>query len=128
MQNVRLIGGDSIEGQLNGTIPSTDAGQRQDPGSLIDASHIDIEAMGQFDMGGSSGGGKSDDMPSMEGFDFSGFDMPSGFGDFSGSFPGSFGSSSMSKMKNLLSFGICLVLMIISLVALKLYKRNKGTR
>lgn len=46
----------SIEGQLNGTIPSTDAGQRQDASSLIDASHIDIEAMGQFDMGGAMGG------------------------------------------------------------------------
>ena len=46
----------SIEGQLDGTIPSTDAGQRQDSSSLIDASHIDIGAMGQFDMGGNTGG------------------------------------------------------------------------
>ena len=48
--------GKSIEGQLDGTIPSTDAGQRQDSSALIDASHLDIEAMGQFDMGGGGGG------------------------------------------------------------------------
>lgn len=45
----------SIDGQLKDTIPSTDAGQRQDSQALIDASHIDIKAMGQFNMGGSSG-------------------------------------------------------------------------
>ncbi len=45
---------ESIDGQLNGTIPSTDAGQRQDSSSLIDASHIDLAAMGKFSMGGSS--------------------------------------------------------------------------
>ena len=49
---------ESIEEQLNGTIPSTDSGQREDSSSLIDASGIDIEAMGQFDMGFS---GRSDD-------------------------------------------------------------------
>ena len=44
---------ESIEGQLDGTIPSTDAGQSKDSSALIDASHIDIKAMGQFNMGGS---------------------------------------------------------------------------
>ena len=47
---------ESISGQLDGTIPSTDAGQKQDSSSLVDASHIDVEAMGQFDMGGGGGG------------------------------------------------------------------------
>ena len=55
----------SIEGQLDGSIPSTDSGQRQDPSALIDASHIDINAMGQFNMGGGS-------------------DAPSGAGGFGG--------------------------------------------
>ena len=45
---------ESVEGQINGTIPSTDEGQRQDSSSLIDASSINVEAMGQFDMGGGS--------------------------------------------------------------------------
>ena len=43
---------ESINGQLNGTIPSTDAGQRQDSSHLIDASHTDVTLMGQFNMGG----------------------------------------------------------------------------
>ena len=47
---------ESIKGQLDGTIPSTSAGQRENPDALIDASHIDVEAMGQFDMGGGFGG------------------------------------------------------------------------
>jgi len=56
---------ESINGQLNGTIPSTDDGQRQDSSSLIDASHIDLAAMGKFSMGGSSDfKGRSDRMGS----------------------------------------------------------------
>ena len=46
----------SIDGQLKGTIPSTDAGQREDDSALIDASHIDVSAMGKFNMGGFSNG------------------------------------------------------------------------
>lgn len=41
-----LLRAESILGQLNGTIPSTDAGQR------LDASGIDISVMGVFNMGG----------------------------------------------------------------------------
>ncbi|MCR5417345.1 MAG: CotH kinase family protein [Lachnospiraceae bacterium] len=43
---------ESIRGQLDGTIPSTDDGQKQDSSNLVDASHIDVTVMGQFDMGG----------------------------------------------------------------------------
>ena len=50
---------ESIEGQLNGSIPSTDAGQRQDSSALIDASDIDVKAMGQFNMGGFSDNSES---------------------------------------------------------------------
>ena len=46
----------SIEGQLNGTIASTDEGQRSDKSGMIDASHIDVKVMGQFSMGGFGGG------------------------------------------------------------------------
>ncbi|MBR6403090.1 MAG: CotH kinase family protein [Eubacterium sp.] len=42
----------SIEGQLAGTIPSTDDGQKEDSSMLVDASHIDVKAMGEFGMGG----------------------------------------------------------------------------
>ncbi|WP_026493762.1 CotH kinase family protein [Butyrivibrio sp. XPD2002] len=45
---------ESIEGQLDGTIPSTDSGQSADSSSLIDASAITLSDMGA--MGGGMGG------------------------------------------------------------------------
>ncbi len=45
---------ESIRGQLEGTIPSTSAGQRADDSALVDASGISISAMGS--MGGGMGG------------------------------------------------------------------------
>ena len=61
----------SIEGQLDGSIPSTDEGQTADDSALIDGSHIDVKAMGTFNMGGQDdagprhqhGGGKGGGMP-----------------------------------------------------------------
>ena len=41
-----LLRAESINGQLNGTIPSTTDGQRQQQASLIDASSISISDMG----------------------------------------------------------------------------------
>lgn len=43
---------ESVNGQLNGTIPSTKEGQKADPQALVDASGIDLS-----DMGGMAGGG-----------------------------------------------------------------------
>ena len=52
---------ESIDGQLNGTIPSTDEGQRADDSALIDASDINVKVMGQFSMGGFGGGNNRQD-------------------------------------------------------------------
>ncbi len=38
----------SILGQLSGTIPSTDEGQREKPESLVDASHLDLNLLGSM--------------------------------------------------------------------------------
>lgn len=46
---------ESVRGQLDGSIPSTDEGQRADDTALIDASFIDLSVMGTF-MGGGGGG------------------------------------------------------------------------
>lgn len=51
---VRLRG-ESVRGQLAGSIPSTDAGQRTDPSALVDASSVDLSVMGTM-MGGGRGG------------------------------------------------------------------------
>ena len=46
---------ESVEGQLNGTIPSTSAGQSADSSSLIDTTGLNTSDMGS--MGGNRGGG-----------------------------------------------------------------------
>ena len=52
-----LMRADSVSGQLDGTIPSTEDGQNQDSSSLIDASALDGNAMGGQSMGGQPMGG-----------------------------------------------------------------------
>ena len=71
--------GESIRGQLDGTIPSTSAAQRNSD-ALIDASDISTANMGS--MNSSKGGGFGGGMPSggAEGFSMpSGMEMPEGF-------------------------------------------------
>lgn len=43
--------GESILGQLEGSIPSTDEGQQEDPASLVDASSLVLSAMGTMNQG-----------------------------------------------------------------------------
>lgn len=54
----------SISGQLDGTIPSTSAGQAADPGALVDATSLDLSLMGTMDAGGRPG---RDGTPSGDG-------------------------------------------------------------
>lgn len=51
-----LLRAESVRGQLEGTIPSTDEGQSADSSALIDASSVDIDSMGDMGMGGGPGG------------------------------------------------------------------------
>ena len=77
---------ESVQGQLDGAIPSTTEGQNEDSSALIDASSITLSDMGTMGMGGGKGGFGG--MTPPEGFgngempDFEGLeDMPqSGFG------------------------------------------------
>jgi hypothetical protein len=46
-----LLRAESIDGQLDGIIPSTSEGQAADSSALIDASDLDISAMGSNSMG-----------------------------------------------------------------------------
>ncbi len=48
---------ESIQGQLDGIIPSTSEGQSADDSCLIDASYISLSDMGTMDMGGNMGQG-----------------------------------------------------------------------
>ena len=47
---------ESVQGQLNGIIPSTDDGQTADSSALIDASSLTLSDMGSMGMGGGRGG------------------------------------------------------------------------
>ncbi|EEG30932.1 CotH protein [[Clostridium] methylpentosum DSM 5476] len=60
VENLILFGtlrSQSVQGQLDGTIPSTSEGQQQDASSLIDASDLSITAMGT--QGGGEMGGRN---------------------------------------------------------------------
>jgi hypothetical protein len=69
---------ESVRGQLDGTIPSTDEGQSADPDALVDASGLSISALGTMNMGGGGPGGSGG---------FPGGD-PNGRPGGSGGFPG----------------------------------------
>lgn len=56
LEDFCLLRAQSVQGQLEGTIPSTDDGQSTDSSSLVNASSVDISAMGTMNNGG---GGQS---------------------------------------------------------------------
>ncbi len=98
--------GESVKGQLDGSVPSTTQGQRENSEALIDASAVDVDVMGTMSMGGFGGGrDSSSEMPEGFGPNFGGEmpsdmsemfggEMPEGFSpDFGGEMP-----SDMSEM------------------------------
>ena len=111
---------DSISGQLDGSIPSTDSGQRSDSSALIDASHLDLDLMGSMNMGGGDDDESGHERPGSSEGQEAGSDEgssgrgegrpeggPGGFGgfggsetpDFGGNFPGGdFGGGSFPGM------------------------------
>lgn len=65
LKELGLLRAESIEGQLNGTIPSTSAGQSADSSKLVDASSVNLSALGSQGGGGMNGrvGGGADQGP-----------------------------------------------------------------
>ena len=51
-----LLRAESVQGQLDGTIPSTSSGQNEDGSSLVDTSDMLLSTMGSFGGGGGGGG------------------------------------------------------------------------
>ena len=104
----------SIDGQLDGTIPSTDDGQREDSSALVDASDIDIKAMGTFNMGGGEdkterrrAGGKRT------------FANPPSFSGMPGP------TENSSPIKNLIIYGACLGGTLVVLILVRLLCRRR---
>ncbi|QNK57817.1 CotH kinase family protein [Paenibacillus sp. PAMC21692] len=62
---------ESIQGQLDGDIPSTSEGQQAAPDRLVDASSVDLSKLGENGPGGRGG---------MGGMGFGGFERGQGFG------------------------------------------------
>ena len=85
---------ESVQGQLNGTIPSTSSGQSADSSSIIDTTGLNTSDMGSMGSGGGFGGGNKGgfggNMP--EGFDPSQFGG-NGQGSFGGNMPEGFDPS-----------------------------------
>ena len=107
---------DSISGQLDGSIPSTDSGQRSDSSSLIDASHLDLDLMGTMNMGGGGDDESGHDRPdsSADGQDADGDAESSersegrpegGFGGFGGGDMPGFGGGQGGPGGNMPGFG-----------------------
>ena len=111
---------ESIRGQLNGTIPTTESGQSHDPQSRIDASEIDLRVMGEVGDGSFTDAEikaieelrerrAAEEEEKARG-DSQKFDLKKFL--------------SVPKGQNTLIFSGCLVLMIISLVVMRFIKRK----
>ena len=102
MQTFCAKRGESIRGQLDGTIPSTTTGQRSSD-VLIDASEISTADMGSMNStsggGGFGGGEMPSGMPDMTPGEMPS-EMPSGMPEGMGDFGGSGGSSGASASGN----------------------------
>ena len=157
LYEVVKLRGQSIQGQLDGTIPST-ADEQAGSDALIDASHIDLSVMGSMNAGGGverggsrsgreegPGGAVSDETAGEfleaggvvtsfspapltdEAGETAGGRRQSGF-DMAG-FPGaSGGGDSAATVEALVTCGICFALMIAALVFALCFKRRPRKR
>ena len=107
---------ESINGQLDGSIPSTDEDQKKDTSSFVDASHIDVKAMGEFNMGGAAGGKGGDDKE--QSFFKRDKKMPD-----MGSMPGQ--PSAQTNRKNVIAISACFVIMLAALIAMTRFRRRR---
>ena len=115
-ETVRLRA-ESVRGQLDGSIPSTDAGQRTDSSALVDASSIDLSVMGTM-MGGERGGDKQ----AFNGGNRGG-NRPQGAPSApGGDVPGT--SIASTTTQNLIWYGGMLLLVLVGLSVAALYKRR----
>ena len=79
---------ESVRGQLDGTIPSTDAGQNADSSALVDVSGLTLSALGSMNNGGGFNGGPGDSGSGFPGGSFPGGGSDDSGNSFGGGFPG----------------------------------------
>ena len=139
-QVVKLRGA-SIQGQLDGTIPSTESTQRGSD-ALVDASALDLSVMGSMNTGGGEQP-RGADFSQPDGESREPADDPQqpaeaapdrGDGSFGGrpsmdGFPGSSGSTSPAASPNpLLLYGISALAITAAMLFALLYRRRPGNR
>lgn len=145
LYEVVQLRGQSIKGQIEGTIPSTDSEQQNSnavSSSFVDASHLDLSVMGSMDMGNRMKQlpeGQAEEFPKQdESFPFEKGNFPQGFdrspNETTGESeidPGKMPdrnfaeSNSDSAMKdNLVLYGVCLVIFMIAFLFAKRYRRR----
>ena len=142
LYQVVKLRGQSIQGQLDGTIPSTEAEQRSSD-ALVDASALDLSAMGYMNNGGAGGfDGGSAPMETAEeetadppqsgaeppdGFDpsQSGGKAPSGF---DSSQAGGGSTTPAASADNLILYGISLLVIAAAMLFAVLYRRRPRNR
>ena len=124
--------GESISGQLDGTISSTSA-EQSGSDALIDASHIDLEVMGSMDIGGGGGfsfggrGGASGTASSGSGGGETGGGEAGGAPSF-GSFPGAGSGTQSNSASALAQYAIALAIFAPALIFALLYRRKPRRR
>ncbi len=123
-----LLRAKSIEGQLEGTIPSTDEGQKADSSALIDASGIDTDVMGQFNMGGvteENAGKRRGGRPRGQGNGGrpEGNMQPPSFGGAPGQSGGQ--STGQGMLKGAMVYGICFAFMLGIVLVLGRFRRRR---
>lgn len=131
LYDVIKLRAESISGQLDGTIPSTDEGQKADSSKLTDASDIDLDIMGKFNMGGGGPGGDNESSDSPRG-ERRGGRAPQKTSDTEGmtdarnmpDFPGGMsGESNGLNVKTLIIYGGLLAAVIIAVIILLCFKK-----
>lgn len=129
LRQVVTLRGQSIRGQLEGTIPSTSDAQRNSDG-LIDGSHLDLTAMGVMNTGGGFGGGDRQDFdPSRFGGGTQEQPAPPEFsGGQTESLPGRDAGQAGKGYDLLILYGICGAVMLAALLFAVLYRRRPRKR
>lgn len=123
LYEVVQLRGESINGQIDGTIPSLESEQRESD-ALIDASHLDLSCMGSMSMG--------DNLQNMGSEEFSSNFSPSSF--TGGGQPEDFDPSQFRRdsdstaEKNFVLYLACFALLAAALLFAGLYRRKPRKR
>ena len=127
LYQVVKLRGQSIQGQLDGTIPSTEAAQ-QGSDALVDASALDLSVMGYMNNGG--GGEEAREAPQQgqaqmpERGDAPAGDAAGGPPERDGA-PAAGGTDSSAAGETLLQYGLCGLIFAAAMVFALLYQRRR---